>query len=378
MRPTQTPSASATASPTQAPSASAAALPTATPVEALPAKWSEPVSVGKPGQCGSVAALIDPTGGHHIAAGCDGRIRYSVQVGSGWDTTELAPPDKREEHDPQLAFDRDVLYLAYTRIAVEEGGCGDPGLRDVGVYFRTATLPGGAWSKPRAIGEVADHIQSLRVVDGTIHATVKNENDDLIYYETLRGEAYHRYAIPRATGKVALRIGDDGKARVVYEADGALWYGVFTGSDLSAAKIPGTESGYQPVLVLGAGDRPHVLWSRGYHGAGCTYPDDRPEDGTYYSTKVGATWQSERLTPRQGLVSLTLDVGSDRVHALFNGPAGMVLASKSGTASWSTRTLTDSHPGDVVIRPDPRTDGLLVAYVAYEDEATRVYAMTYR
>jgi hypothetical protein len=48
------------------------------------------------------------------------------------------------------------------------------------------------------------------------------------------------------------------------------------------------------------------------------------------------------------------------------------------TGSRRTRTLTDAHPWDVVIRPDPRTGGLLVAYVAYEDEAPRVYAMTYR
>lgn len=323
--------------------------------------------------------MIDSAGRNHLAAACDGRIRYSVEVGTDWDTSDFAPPDKREEHDPQLAFDGDVLYLAYTRISIAEGGCGDDGLRDDGVYVRSKTLPDGPWSDPRQVGAVADHVHSFRVVAGTIHATVANEDDERIYYVTLRGESVQRYEIPNATGEAALRIGDDGKARIAYEADGALWYGILTGPGFSAEKVPGSGMGYRPVLVLGAGDRPHLLWTRGYHsGGGCLEPDPPPDHGTYYSTLVAGTWQPEHLSTKEGVASLTLDIDANRVHALISDSDGLVYLSKSGTRSWARRTLADLHPGDAVLRLDPGTGELLAAYIVYENEGQRIYVQAYR
>ena len=237
--------------------------------------------------------------------------------------------------------------------------------------------PDGAWSEPRQLGAVADHIQSFRVVDGTIHATVSNEDDHQTYYETLTGATLKRHEIPKASGEVALRIGDDGKARVAYEADGALWYGTFTGSDLATKKIPGSDNGYGPVLVLGAANEPYLLWHRGYHGAGCTYPDPGPNDGTYFSTLVNNTWRSEHLSTREGAMSLTLDVETARVHALIDAPDGMTYTSRSGGESWAKKRLFDRHTSSAVIRLDPRTGALLVAYVTFEGDTTHVAVVTY-
>ena len=233
----------ASAPPPPAPSASIAAAPTPEPIGPPADGWSRPIQVGAPGRCPTVSALIDATGRNHVAAGCDGGIRVFVESGAGWDDTTFAPPSKRQENDPQLALDGDLLYLAYTRISVEEGGCGDFGLRDVGVYLRTKSLPNGEWSEPTQIGAVADHVQSLRVVDGTIHATVANEADGRRYYETQRGDQYRRYEILNAVGEVALRIGDDVRARVAYEAADAIWYGTFTAGNLTAVKVTGTSRG---------------------------------------------------------------------------------------------------------------------------------------
>ena len=366
----------ASAPPPPAPSASIAAAPTPEPIGPPADGWSRPIQVGAPGRCPTVSALIDATGRNHVAAGCDGGIRVFVESGAGWDDTTFAPPSKRQENDPQLALDGDLLYLAYTRISVEEGGCGDFGLRDVGVYVRTKSLPNGEWSEPTQIGAVADHVQSLRVVDGTIHATVANEADGRRYYETQRGDQYRRYEILNAVGEVALRIGDDGRARVAYEAADAIWYGTFTAGNLTAMKVTGTSRGYRPVLVLGAGDRPYLMWNRGWHGGGCAEPDPFPEDGTWFSTLVGGTWRSEQLTSSQNAASLTVDVGAGRVHAVIDDRK-VVYMTKAGSGPWSRQTLGDQQPQEAVIRLDPKGGGLLVTFVAWVDDAERVFVVTH-
>jgi hypothetical protein len=301
---------------------------------------------------------------------------YAVKDDTGWHSTEFAPPAKRMELDPQLAFEGAVLYLAYTRVAVEEGGCGDDGLRDVGMQVRTRRLPAGGWSDPTLVGVVEDHVHSFRVVDGTIHATVENARDGRVYYVTSRGASYHRYLIPKATGPSALRVGDDGRARVAYEADGAIWYGVFTGAGFSTEKVDGGTNGYSPVLVLGAGDRPYLLWRRGYHeDGGCIGPGPEPIDGTYYSTQAGGDWQTERLSTEQGAASLTLDVDTGVVHTLVSRPDGLAYLYGTDARSWRGQLFEGVRTGIAVIRLDPTTGALLVAYVGREGNRERIFAM---
>ena len=337
--------------------------------------------IGAPGQCTSVVATIDNSGTEHVAANCDTNIRYAVSAAGGtWTVTDFMPPVDRLEKDPQIAFDGNTLYLAYTRMAATQGGCGDDGLRDLGVYYRVRTLPNGAWSDPKPIGPADDHIQSLRV-NGTIHATVLNDKDGKTYYETLNGSTYHRYLIANAAGPVSLRLGSDGRARIAYETKaGSLAYGVFRGAGFTTSVIPGSNRGYTPILVLGKGNAAYVLWNRGYHGRGCVVPDPLAGDGTYFGTNVGGRWVYSRLTSSEGAASLVVDARTGDVQALVAVGTRLVDYVKQPSAPWRHSTLVNGFASPAVLREDPNTGALLVAYIGLGPGGTggppAVYVMT--
>lgn len=344
------------------------------------AKWRKPQQVER-ADCESVAAVIDGAGGSHVASGCRGEIHAMDLDTDDWDPVKFKPPEARQEFGPQLAVDGDVLYLAYTRVAIDEGACGDDGLRDVGVYYRTRDLSAGrAWSDPRRIGEIGDSLHALRVVGGTIHAAVGTSDGKRFFYETVRGGSYHRYQIPKATGTASLRIGDDGRARIAYEAGGSLRYGTFTGAGFSSRKIPGTSRGYSPMLVLGANDQPHLMWFRGNKpGGGCAEPDPLPKDGTYYSTLKGGTWRSERLVASQYVAAVTVDTISGRLHVLVSGKGGrLVYLTKVGSGAWSKRIVDSAIAGPAVIRLDQPTGRVLVMYLRFTDEQNRPFMVAKR
>ena len=347
------------------------------------ATWSKPQRVA-PADCASITAVIDGGGGYHVAAVCDGGISYFAPAANGWKTTRLKPPAARQELDPQLAFEGDLLYVAYTRVAIGDGGCGDLGIDDLGVYYRTRTLPDGAWSEPKRIGEVNDSLHAFRVVDGVLHATVVNGDNGHAYYETVSSGSTHRYVIPKVSGVTSLRIGDDGRARIAYESRGALWYATFNGSGFTTKRIPGSGQGYDPVLVLGDKNQPHLMWHRGYHGGGCVGPDPLPTDGTYYSTLTNGTWHSERLSSRQETASLTVDTDTGRVHLIVSGKGGrLVYLTRIGSKAWSKHVLDPGVVWPGVIRLDPDTGGIFVAYIRFDDDGNdvfvdRVYVVTKR
>ena len=342
------------------------------------AKWSKPLPVER-AHCESVAAVIDARGGNHVAMGCGGEIHYLDLDTDDWDPVRFKPSEAREEYGPQLAIDGDIIYLAYSRAAIEES-CGD-GLRDVGVYYRTRKLSGGRqWSDPIRIGEVGDSLHTLRAAGGVVHATVGSADGGHFYYETLRSGSHHRYEIPQATGMTSLRIGDDGRARIAYEGGGSLRYATFTGAGFSSQKIPGTSRGYGPALVLGANDRPYLMWFRGIRpGGGCAEPEPPPDAGTYYSSERAGTWTSERLTTQQDVASMTVDTASGRVHVLVSDKRGrLAYMTKAGKASWSKRALDTSEVLDAVIRLDQGTGDLLIAYLGWDGEDPRPYVVTKR
>ena len=168
---------------TPVPSADPTASPT--PVPATSRVWTKPVAVAGLDGCSSVVAAIDGSGTRHLAATCGeaGALRYATsRDGTAWTVTKLAPPAGRRELDPQLAFSGSTLYLAVTRVALEEGGCGDDGLADLGVWVRSRSLPSGDWSEPTRIGVAGDHLQAFRTSGSTLHATVSNEADGKIHY----------------------------------------------------------------------------------------------------------------------------------------------------------------------------------------------------
>jgi hypothetical protein len=323
--------------------------------------------------CYAVVAAVDDHGRDHLAATCTNgngsELRYSDSSnGQSWTTAVLKTPAGRYELDPQLALDGNKLYLAYTRVAPTDGGCGDDGLTDVGVYVRTRTLPSSAWSDPKRIGAVGDHLQSFRVNGSAFHATVTTDNDVATRYEIQTGDTLRRYTIADAAGQTSLRVGDDGKGRIAYESSKGIAFGMVAGDRFASTTIPNSANGWDPILALAPGNDAYVVWNRSYHGIGCAGPGDQPEDGTYFATNVGGTWASSRLTPQVGGASLSIDPATGEVNVVVvsGGPAGPRLIRfhrAPGAATWQHETVVEGPPtGSPVIRSNPKTGALFVAY----------------
>lgn len=332
-----------------------------------PGAWSKPVVVAGLDGCYAVVAAIDDHGTNHLAATCGNRgtqIRFADSSdGRIWTTSVLVPPTGREELDPQLAFAGDTLYLAYTRTATVDGGCGDNGLNDVGVYYRTRMLPNGAWSEPIRIGAVADRLQAFRVSGSVIHATVTNDTDGKTAYETVTGGTLARFAIGDAAGWTSLRVGDDGKGRVAYESTHGISFGMVSGDHFSTTAIPNSANGWGPALAMAPGNDAYVVWTRSYHGLGCVGEGPDQLDGTYFATNASGTWVTSRLTTLVGGTSLTLDPATGELHIVVSDYRRIVYFHRVPGADWSHETLVRGDASLPVIREDPTTRALFVAYV---------------
>ncbi len=388
--PSSEPPASASVDPSGEPSVAPSVAPTPSP--SLPHEtptpatgtWSKPVPVPGLDGCVSVVAVIDDVGGRHLAADCAVGDRNEIRLasttdGSSWTTTTIASPSNRLERDPQLAVDGSTLYVGYTRLAQHDGGCGDDGLTDVGVYVRTRALPSGAWSDARQIGVAHDELQSLRVVDGVVYATVGNDLDGKAYYESVRSDAsaaQERVAIPGATGSVALRIGDDAVARIAHEATGGIAYGSVSGGAVHESVIPGTTDGWSPVVILEPGNVADILWNHSYHGLGCAEPDPVPEDGTYFSTNAGGAWQTTKLADIVGTASMTFDPSTRTIHAVVSDFGTVVAFDRPPEGGWTHTTLAARFSGSPVIRQDPVTGELVVVFVRDVGSQSGIDVMT--
>ncbi len=353
-------------------------MPPLTPAPVQAASWPKPVPVGSTGDCYALTAGIDAASRYHVAATCPRGILYAVSApGGAWSATVFPEPSNRMQQDPQIGFDGNIVYLAYSWLAVGEGACGDDGLSDVGVYYRHRTLPGGAWSEPVRIGLAKDHLEAFRVEGATLHAVVQNEGDGGTYYETLNGNTFRRYRLA-ASDPTSLRIGQDGRARIAYAASGSIRIATFTGSGFSTAKIPGSDGGTAPLLVLDGRDRAHVIWTRnpGEWGGCAGGPEPDPKAGTYYATNASGHWTSSRITARVGTTSLQVDPLTGRVHVLVGDDSGLRYYTKPAGSGWIAKRLVSNAVGSAVIRLDPATGTLLVLYMREAAGASRIYAIT--
>jgi hypothetical protein len=211
------------------------------PPTTAPAAWSKPVLIRR-GECSGMTAAIDAAGRYHVAAVCDGGIRYLTSAnGSSWKETSFVPPIDRLEVDPQLTRDGDTVYIAYNRLAPTDGGCGDDGLQDVGVYTRSRHLPNGTWSDPVRVGGKADRVQSFRVVGGILHLTITTDDGGgPLYYESQAGPVVTQLFIPDALA-TSLRVGDDGHPRIAYATGHAIRFARVDGSHLAIETVAATD-----------------------------------------------------------------------------------------------------------------------------------------
>jgi hypothetical protein len=358
----------------------AARSPAGTRTVSLAASWTKPIRIVA-ADCTSVAAGIDSTSRYHLVAGCGANVRYAVAASDGsWATTVFPHPPNRLEIDPKIAFRGNIVFVAYTRVAPDEG-CGG-GYSDVGVYYRWRTLPDGTWSAPTRIGLANDSLESFREAGGTIHATVSGA-DGRVYYETLMGTTYHRYLIPGAFagafGGAYLRVGSDGVARFAYATGDSIRYAVFTGSGFSTTQIVRTSfDAGNPVFVLDANDRPLLLWTHNAAGGGgCATPGPSPDDGTYFARTSSGAWTSSRFTTRVGGTSLTLDETTGNVHALVASD-GLRYFVRSPSGTWTSATLVTGQVLSPSILLDPAAGTLLVVYIraANLGGSSAIYALT--
>jgi hypothetical protein len=317
--------------------------------------------LGKASDCVTVTAVIDAASRYHVAAECDGTIRYYVSIDSGrsWKGQTLAHPAGRMDLDPTIGFDGETLYVAFTRI-IPDGGCGGGRGPSVGVYYRSRVLPGGTWSASKRIGPAADTLESFQVAAGTLHATVTGK-DALSYYETLTGTASARYRISDGgTGGTSMRVGTDGRARIVYAGQDGIQYARFTGSGFSTRKIPGTtEFDSHPVLALDGGDKSHVAWTRN-EPATC----GESPIGTWYASNASGSWTSKQITKAVGDTSIEVDGTTGRVRVLVGSEAGVRYYRSVPDGSWKGTTLASTNwARSPVLSRSASSGAILVAYV---------------
>ena len=175
--------------------------------------WTGPTLVGPAANCYDITAAIDANGKDHVAVDCDGRIRYSTNQSGAWATSFFAVPMPYAEQNPQIAIDGSRIYVAFNRVTYL--ACG---IDYAGVYYRSRLLTSPTWSAATRIGPAGDDLQSLRIVSGKFHLTIYSLLTNSVSYETNAGGTLRRYVISDASGTSSLRVGSDGKARIVYEA----------------------------------------------------------------------------------------------------------------------------------------------------------------
>jgi hypothetical protein len=375
-------------------SPSAVPLPTGSPTPtksvttptSRPARWASTPKRIFAGECATVVATVDETGRFHVAAVCRNQIRYAESAdGRSWNASTIATPTHRVDVGPQLAVDGTTLYLAFTRLRPVDGGCGDDGLTAVGVFYRTRTLPDGAWSKPKQIGPIGDHLQALRVVDGVIHETVTSDDGDgPVFYAAARGPAFEQVQIPGAEA-TSLRIAGDGRPRIAYSTPHAIKYAIVNDDRrLSISTIYAAKDVFmaEPVLVLGRGDHAFVSWAAREmeFGGGCAEPEppNPPHKGTWFSTDVDGKWAAKRLSKDIGSASMALDVASGRLHATYLDQRGIRYVTRAPDGTWKGSRLDRSVDlWGLVLRRDP-TSGrlLLVGLDGSESLKPGVYAVT--
>jgi hypothetical protein len=375
--PLPSPASDASGSPTP----SEAPAPIATPRPRL-ARWSTAAHRIFGATCGSPVATVDDGGRFHVAADCDQRISYASSAdGKTWDGSTLPTPANRFDVGAQLAVDGQTLYVAYTRLKPVDGGCGDDGLDDVGVYYRSRTLPGGSWSAETRIGRVGDVLHSLRVVDGVIHETFGRTTG--VFYASLKGATRKEVSIPNAQ-ETSLRVGDDGRARIAFSTTHAIRYGVVSADGkLAVSTVFAAKDVFMgsPALVLGRGNHAFVSWTAlpMETGGGCAEPEPpKPANrGTWFATDVDGSWAAKHISREIAAMSMALDVDSGRLHSIYTDPRGIRYVTRAADGTWSGSRLEPSVKlfGDV-LRRDPKTGRLLLVGTSEDETKDGVFALT--
>lgn len=327
--------------------------------------------------CDDITAVVDGTGGYHVAADCEYGVPhvFSSADGATWTESSIVPPAHRLDMEPRLAVDGATLYLGVTRFG-DDADCGAP--HDIGVFIRSRHLPDGAWSDVVRLGARGDRLHDLQVADGVVHAIVNAEDDGPMSYESRVGERLTRVALPGAHSAV-VQVGHDGQARVAYATEHRIVYATVSGTALAKTTIAANKLTNMsfPELILGPDDHAELKWiqSDQQTGAGCGTSGPGPLDGTYFGTERGGEWATRRISRAPTGGSLTVDPATGQVFMLLStGDFGTLhLLEHRADGSWSSTEVRGMSGSDgVLIRVDPAR-GRLVVFAA---EGDGLYIMT--
>jgi hypothetical protein len=334
--------------------------------------WTGPTPIGTVTGCVGVASALDAGSARHVVAECEGNVRYLTDAGGDWELTTFSHPDQRVDVAPRIAVEEDVIYVAYTRLIAESDA------PPIGIYYRRKTIEGATWSTTQRLGDSGDRLDDFVVVAGTIHATITSRGGDIFY---LRGtpDSLVRYRLPGASGRAAVRVGDDGASRFVYETATLLRYAVFHGTGFDWSSIPGTDAGsLGPSLVLDGDSKAHVSWTH------VRLPDVSPSsgtDGVFYATNASGEWTpaaDRRVTGGAGRSSLALDPISGAVHILVGGSTGLRYYTLAATGRWTPLTLSALSVSDVHALVDVPGERVVVvaSQIAPDFAAGGLFSMT--
>jgi hypothetical protein len=360
------PPPSASGSGSAAPSAPSSAEPTSAPTASAAPRsgtWSEPQRVGDV-RCEDLAVVLDAATGYHVVAECEDGLQYlTSRSGEEWSAEPVPAPEEGNARGPEVAVDDGWLYVGYTRVRFTGDTCSPDPYEKLGVEVRSRRLSDGAWAEPMPVGTAGDELQSLRVVDTVISATVApGDGSEPAFVQRVEGPSA-RVGIPDAV-ETSLRIGDDGRPRIAYSTGDAIHLGTVDGDALTSSLVADAEGSEaaEPALVLAPGDAASLVWTQTSGGEdGCGGPGDA--DGTYFATDAGGSWDVTRISELTGETSLTLDSARGEAHALVATGDELHHFVRDGAGSWSSSVLSGGGT-DPVIRVDPATDALVAFAIA--------------
>ena len=342
---------------------------------AAPGEWSKAERIAK-GSCFGITAAIDEAGTAHIAATCGSGITYVTGRDGEWIADRLAAPEGYDERGPQLALDGGHLTLGYSRYAEEDGACGGSRYIDGGVFVRSRSLPDGNGRSRR--GSASGRTTWRRCGCGAPPCTRSRSGT------TERWSMSCALATPSGASLLEIpsspcRSGSGTTDRLASLRRVAT-RSATAGSRVTASPGSGSPGPRMPMIPCWFSA---AVVRRTWSGraiprvGGCAAAERDDRDGTYYATNAAGSWDVDRISKSVGHTSFTVDPSSGRVHLVIFDDRARYFTT-SGDGDWTSTRIPATSAYDVVIRQDPASARLLVAYAVLDEDAEPggIFALT--
>jgi hypothetical protein len=308
-----------------------------------------------------VDLALDRSGHAHIVAtNADGDLWYVTDRSGAWLGRRILQGDDGLAWAwPSIATDgRGRVHVAVVRQSISDTPSSTGGIW----YVTDKGRPRGDFGPRRRIAGHMMTDPSLRVVDGIRYLAYSRclcapgDENAALYFKTDRRGSWTRERVADHGVWPSLRVGADGRARIVFKAPNGLRYTFARtrrGGFSASARIPGSGHGpAQPSLALDGSDRPHVAWvSRG------------DSDRAWYARRSASGWSSPRDIGPGLKAELSLDERG-RPHVVIKGLTWVKHRWLAG-GTWRQHFVVDRiDPADVDL--SAFGDGAIIAWSQYE------------